>query len=69
MAMRREADARSCDVAGCDEVSERSLNIKQVVDTGMSLKDPEARTVHLCREHYKEYKKISKSSRRLDSIY
>jgi hypothetical protein len=69
MTMKRETGTRICDAAGCGNEAERSLNLKQVAATGMELKDPEARNARLCREHYKEYKKLSKSARALDSIH
>lgn len=53
---------RTCDVVGCNADSERSLNIKKVLDTDLELKDPECRNVHLCKAHYKEWKKQSKGS-------
>lgn len=58
-----------CDCAGCDKPAERSLNMKQVAKTGLKLKDSGVRQVHLCKEHYKEYKKQSKTDRELDSYY
>jgi hypothetical protein len=58
-----------CDILGCDKESERSLNVKQVAGTSLALKDSDVRNVHLCKEHYKEYKKESKSTRELDSVY
>lgn len=58
-----------CDVAGCDKTAERSLNSKQVAKTSLKLKDAGIRHVHLCKEHYKAYKKESKTDRELDSYY
>lgn len=58
-----------CDCAGCDNPAERSLNIKQVAKTSLKLKDPGVRQVHLCKEHYKAYKKESKTDRELDAYY
>ena len=46
-----------CDVDGCDKVAERSLNIKKVSETSLILKNPDARSVHLCKDHYKILKK------------
>lgn len=51
----------TCDVSGCCEESLRSLNIKKVGPTGMQLKG-DCRQVHLCKAHYKEWKKLSKDS-------
>lgn len=50
-----------CDVEGCNEASERSLNIKKVSPTGMALKG-DCRQVHLCKTHYREWKKLSKDA-------
>ena len=49
-----------CDVDGCDKVAERSLNIKKVSETSVILKNPDARSVHLCKDHYKILKKETK---------
>ena len=49
-----------CGVAGCNNTAERSLNIKKFEGTSFELKDPECRQVHLCKEHYRAWKKESK---------
>ncbi len=59
----------TCDVAGCDKVAERSINIKQASRSGLELKNPSARSVHLCKDHYKSYKKDTKQDRGLDQVY
>lgn len=61
--------AAKCDVAGCDNDAERSFNIKQVAKTDLNLKSGDLRNVHLCKEHYKEFKKQTKTDRELDAIY
>ena len=58
-----------CDVAGCSNPAERSFNIKQVAKSNLSLKSSDLRQVHLCKEHYKEFKKQTKTSRELDQVY
>lgn len=58
-----------CDVKGCESVSERSINIKQVTRCNLVLKDGEHRSVHLCKEHYKQYKKQTKTDRSIDAVY
>ena len=58
-----------CDVAGCDNDAERSFNIKQVSKSKLTLKSNDLRSVHLCKEHYKEFKKQTKNDRELDAIY
>jgi hypothetical protein len=61
--------AAKCDVAGCDNDAERSFNIKQVAKSQLTLKSNDLRSVHLCKEHYKEFKKQTKNARELDAIY
>ena len=61
--------AAKCDVAGCDNDAERSFNIKQVAKSQLVLRSNDLRSVHLCKEHYKEFKKQTKADRELDSIY
>ncbi len=51
-----------CDVCGCNDAADRSLNIKKVAPTSLELKNPDCRQVHLCKAHYKEWKKESKGS-------
>ncbi len=58
-----------CDVEGCSNPAERSFNIKQVSKSKLSLKDPDARQIHLCKEHYREFKKETKVDRSLDQVY
>ncbi|MCK9322700.1 MAG: hypothetical protein RBR05_01765 [Candidatus Methanomethylophilaceae archaeon] len=66
---KHSVDIKICDVAGCDKEYERSLNIKQVAQTTLKLKSNDLRNVHLCKEHYKEFKKETKTNRELDSVY
>ena len=61
--------AKVCDVSGCDKEAERSINMKQFAKSSLKLKDSEVRSVHLCKEHYKNYKKETKTSRELDQYY
>ena len=61
--------AAKCDVAGCENDAERSFNIKQVSKSQLILKSDDLRQVHLCKEHYKEYKKQTKTEREIGSIY
>lgn len=63
------AEKKICDVANCDKEAERSISLKQVSQSGLKLKDPGVRSAHLCKEHYKEFKKETKTSRELDKYY
>jgi len=66
---KHNVEAAKCDVAGCNNDAERSFNIKQVSKSQLSLKSNDLRSVHLCKEHYREFKKQTKTNRELDSIY
>lgn len=70
MALAKHGTAEeACDVAGCDKPAERSINIKQAARSNLRLKSPDLRSVHLCKEHYKEYKKETKQDREIDQLY
>lgn len=66
---KHDTASKVCDVAGCDKESERSISLKQVSKSSLKLKDPNVRSAHLCKEHYKEFKKETKTSRELDKFY
>lgn len=70
MALAKHGSAEEvCDVAGCDKPAERSFNIKQVSKSSLTLKSSDLRQVHLCKEHYKAFKKETKTDRELDQVY
>ena len=66
---KHSTDAKVCDVVGCDKESERSISLKQIAASPLKLKDQNVRSAHICKDHYKEYKKATKTSRDLDKIY
>lgn len=58
-----------CSVEGCGQPSRRSLAGTDVRGALANLKLPEdARRVHLCKDHYKEYKKKTKGERELERL-
>ncbi|MDR3282348.1 MAG: hypothetical protein LBS92_01905 [Candidatus Methanoplasma sp.] len=61
--------AKSCDVAGCEKEAERSISLKQVSKSSLTMKNPDARSAHLCKDHYKTFKKDTKNDRGLDKVY
>ncbi len=63
------ADNKVCDVMNCEKEAERSISLKQVSQSSLKLKDPKVRSAHLCKEHYKDFKKETKTSRELDKYY
>ncbi len=65
---RGEEEVETCSVVGCDRPAHRSLSRKKVESAlGVSLR-PGGRHVHLCKEHYKEYKKATKKDRELERL-
>lgn len=57
-----------CDVDGCDGTAVRSLpggKVKGALD--MALRDTGKR-IHLCKAHYREYKRITKKDRKLERL-
>ncbi|NPA75918.1 MAG: hypothetical protein GXO25_07570 [Euryarchaeota archaeon] len=60
------ADKKKCDVVGCDNEAVKTVARKKaeaVLDLG-----GKGTKVHLCKEHYKEYKKKTKKERKLERV-
>ena len=66
---KHSKETQICDVMGCEKDSERSFNIKQVSQSELVLKSDSLRRVHLCKEHYKAYKKQTQGARAIDCTY
>ena len=62
------AETRTCDVSGCSKETERSISVKQVKASKLSLRPECTRSAHLCREHYREFKKDTKKDRKLEQL-
>ena len=63
-----EKNGDKCSVEGCSGLAHRSLSRKKVAEAmAISLK-AESRKVHLCKEHYKAYKKATKKDRELERL-
>jgi hypothetical protein len=54
-----------CNVDGCDNDAARSLNTKKIEDAGLRL-NTAGKKSGLCKEHYKEWKKLTKDDRSLE---
>ncbi|MCL2509459.1 MAG: hypothetical protein FWF07_00040 [Methanomassiliicoccaceae archaeon] len=67
--LRQERSTKVCDVVGCDKEAERSISMKQFAQSSLKLKDSGVRSAHLCKDHYKTFKKDTKTSRELDQYY
>jgi len=66
---KHDKAAKACDVVNCDKEAERSISLKQFSQSSLKLKDPGVRSAHLCKEHYKSFKKETKTSRELDQYH
>ncbi len=53
---------------GCKKPAVRSLSGRKVADALSDLSIEEARRAHLCKEHYKEFKKATKVERKIDRL-
>lgn len=60
--------SRICDVSGCSKEAERSISGKKVKDSSLTLNSKELRSVHLCKEHYREFKKETKKDRKIENL-
>ena len=54
-----------CDVSDCNNDGIRSLNTKKIEEAGLRVSSGGKKSA-LCKEHYKEWKKETKSDRSLD---
>ena len=55
----------TCSVDGCDNTAVRSLNTKKIEDAGLRL-NSSGKKSGLCKDHYKEWKKVTKEDRSLE---
>lgn len=59
-------EGQTCDVNGCENEAVKTV-ARDKAQTIFSLKG-NSRHVHLCKEHYKEFKKKTKKDREIDRI-
>ena len=61
--------SETCSVDDCSEPTKKSLPAKKVIEALPDLKfSSGAGRAHLCRKHYKEYKKATKTERELNWV-
>ncbi|MEM0160724.1 MAG: hypothetical protein QW258_01780 [Thermoplasmata archaeon] len=60
------AETKTCSVSGCNEESYKTVGKDKAMKI-FNLKEGEKRA-HLCKEHYKEYKKKTKKEREIDRV-
>jgi hypothetical protein len=58
---------KACDVKGCGSEAERSISGDAATEAGLKV-DEGLKRAHLCKEHYREYKKLSKKDRELNYL-
>jgi len=58
----------TCDVSGCSKEAERSISLKQVKASKLTLKPECTRSAHLCKDHYRDFKKETKKDRKLEQL-
>jgi hypothetical protein len=61
----KQGDA--CQVKGCGKEAERSVSGESAREAGLPVEEGLKR-VHLCKDHYKQYKKGTKQDRVLESL-
>jgi hypothetical protein len=64
---RNAPEDRACEVDGCSQRAERSINGKKALKAGLAVK-AERGNVHLCREHYRQFKKGTREERKLERL-
>ena len=65
----RNMESSLCEIKGCEKDAERSLpkdKVQQAMEQG--IKDNVGRRVHMCKEHYKEFRKKTKTDRLTDRL-
>jgi hypothetical protein len=60
-------DEHNCNIKGCDKPAERSISVDAATEVGMEVEES-ARRAHLCKDHYKDYKKRSKTERKIGTL-
>jgi hypothetical protein len=66
--LKKATVEKKCDVSGCQEVAERSISTKKAKGILTLSVDKKERKAHLCKNHYKEFKKATKKDRTLDRL-
>jgi hypothetical protein len=65
---KSEAKAtEACSVKGCGNPAERSVSGESARAAKLKVEE-DLKRVHLCKDHYKQYKKSTKQDRLLDSL-
>ena len=66
---KKDSGKEICDITDCDLEAKRAVSTKKVKDALPKLKfDKSGKRIHLCKDHYKEFKKATKSDRKLERL-
>lgn len=68
MGLAKKPVEKKCDVSGCGKEAERSINVKKLEGVLTVSADKHDKNAHLCKEHYREFKKKTKKDRELDRL-
>ena len=66
--MRHAAEKKenTCSVSGCDEVAVKTMSSKKLEDIDFNV--GASRRSHLCKTHYREFKKATKKESKLERL-
>ena len=56
-----------CEVSGCSDEAVRSVSAEKARKVGLSVSKSRGK-VHLCKRHYKDFKKATKKDRELERL-
>jgi hypothetical protein len=63
------SEKAQCDIIDCEFTSKRSISAKKVETALPNLKfNKSGKKVHLCKEHYKQLKKATKTDRKIETL-
>ena len=60
-------EVKVCDVSGCQDAAERAVAVKKAGEV-LKLQQTGHGKAHLCKTHYRDFKKATKKERKLDRI-
>jgi hypothetical protein len=60
-------EGETCQVKSCGKPAERSVSGESAREAKLDVEE-ELKRVHLCKEHYRQYKKSTKQDRVLESL-
>jgi len=64
ISMGKISKGQQCSVVGCVDAAIRSISPDKVSHTGINIGS--SRRAYLCKNHYKEFKKLSRKDRQID---